>query len=150
VAAAVAVAVLGGGVVFLTSGSKEQSHAAAPPPAPAPVAAPAPKLAPPAAVVKPPVAPLAATKVTVRLATDPQGAKVLDASGLVLGTTPFSLSRPKGGAMKVRLEKDGYISSTRDVPLDEDQSLEFALEHKPAPRPKKERKEPRDTGPAKL
>jgi serine/threonine-protein kinase len=149
VVAGVAVAVLGAGVLFLTSGSKDQSHAAAPPPKP-PVAAPAPKpaLAPAA---KPPVAPPAKTKVTVRLASDPQGAKVLDATGgLVLGTTPLSLTRPKGASMKVRLEKDGYISATREVPLDEDQSLEFALAHKPSPKPKKEHKEPRDTGPAKL
>jgi serine/threonine-protein kinase len=150
IAGAVAVAVLGVGVFVLTSGSKEQTHAAVPPPKPAPVAtpAPAPKPVPtPAPVAKPPVK----ASVTVRLATDPQGAKVLDAAGgLVLGTTPFTMSRPKGAPLKVRLEKDGYISATRDVPLDEDQALEFALEHKPAPKPKKERREPRETGPAKL
>jgi serine/threonine-protein kinase len=150
VAVGVAVAVLGVGVFFLTSGSgsKDETHAAVLPPKPAPVAAPAPKAA-PAPAAKPPVAPPA--KVTVRLATDPQGAKVLDAAGgLVLGTTPFSFTRSKGASIKVRLEKDGYISATREVPLDEDQSLEFALEHKPTPKPKKERREPRDTGPAKL
>jgi serine/threonine-protein kinase len=148
IAVAVAVAVLGVGIFVLTSGSKEEGHAAVPPPKPAPVATPttAPKPT-PAPVAKPPVK----ASVTVRLATDPQGARVLDAAGgLVLGTTPFTMSRPKGGAIKVRLEKDGYISATRDVPLDEDQALEFALEHKPAPKQKKERREPRETGPAKL
>jgi serine/threonine-protein kinase len=147
IAAGVAVAVLGVGIFVLTSGSKEEGHAAASP-AKATVAA-VPKPVPPPT---PPVAkPAVKASVTVRLATDPQGAKVLDAAGgLVLGTTPFTMSRPKGGALKVRLEKDGYISATRDVPLDEDQALEFALEHKPAPKPKKERREPRETGPAKL
>jgi serine/threonine-protein kinase len=150
VAAGVGVAVLGIGLFVLMSGGKEESHAAAPPPK-LPVATATPGLKLPAPAVKPPVAPPAKTKVTVRLATDPQGARVLDAAGgLVLGTTPFTMTRPKGAAMKVRLEKDGYVSSTRDVPLDEDQALEFALEQKRAPKPKSPRKEPRESGPAKL
>ena len=94
--------------------------------------------------------------VTLRLASDPAGSKIFTAEGNeMLGTTPFSLKRPKGGALKVRLEKDGYTPATREVPLDEDQSLEFALERKPEPvKPKLPRKPhgggSSDSGPAKL
>ncbi|HVZ72390.1 MAG TPA: serine/threonine-protein kinase [Polyangia bacterium] len=142
---AVALAVVGAGV-FLFSGGKD---------APKPVVE-APKAAEAAAAPKP-VAPAPKAKVTVRLSSDPVGARVLTAEGNeVLGTTPLALERPRGGALKVRLEKDGYTPSTRDVPLDEDQAVEFALEKKPeAPKPVKAHK-PRpsashsDDGPAKL
>jgi hypothetical protein len=109
-------------------------------------------VAPVASAAKPTPPPLAAKpRVTVRLASDPQGADVFDAwGGASLGTTPLTLTRPRGDVLKVRLEKDGYLSATRDVPLDEDQALEFALTHKPAPKPKAVRRPPRDEGPAKL
>ncbi|HVU49040.1 MAG TPA: PEGA domain-containing protein, partial [Polyangia bacterium] len=99
--------------------------------------------------------PAAPPKVTVRLASDPAGASVFDAQGGgLLGTTPVALTRPRGPAFKVRLEKDGYVSAVREVPLDEDQALEFALEHKPAPAAKPAHKAHRpareDDGPAKL
>ena len=131
VAAGVAVAALGGGAFFLLGGSK--------PPAP-PVAATAPApVAPATTAPKPATTPVPAAKVrvTVRLSSDPVGASVFDAQGgALLGTTPVSLTRPRGPAFKVRLEKDGYVSATRDVPLDEDQALQFALEHEAAPKPK--------------
>jgi hypothetical protein len=145
VAAGVAVVVLAGGAFFLLGGSKPPPVAAATPapvaPPPAPVAA---KPAPPA--------PAAKARVTIRLSTEPMGASVFDAhGGALLGTTPVSLTRPRGPAFKVRFEKDGYISATRDVPLDEDQALQFALEHKPAPKPKpSHRPSHQDNGPAKL
>jgi hypothetical protein len=150
VAALVAVAALGGGAFFLLGGSKPAPVAAAKPavvqPAPAPVApAPAPVAAKPAAPAK----------VTVRLTSEPVGANVFDAQGgTLLGTTPVALTRTRGPGFKVRLEKDGFISALRVVPLDEDQSLEFALEHKPAAAPKPAHRAhkaaPADDGPAKL
>jgi hypothetical protein len=147
-AAGVVLAALGGGAFFLLGGSKPEPSA--PVAAAKPVVAvpkPAPAVAP---VVANPTAPAAKPHVTVRLASDPQGAKVFDAQGgAVLGTTPLSLTRPRGVTLKVRLEKDGYLSATRDVPLDEDQGLEFALDRKPAPKPKATHKS-RDDGPAKL
>jgi serine/threonine-protein kinase len=155
VAGALVIAVLGGGAYFLLGGSKADApHAnAATEPAAPPVAP-----APPPAAPKPvaPAPPVAKAKVTVRLTSDPVGASVLDAgSGAALGTTPVALTRPRGGALKVRLEKDGYASATRDVTLDEDQALEVALEHKQAPASKAKSKPhhphaPTDEGPAKL
>ncbi|HSZ82977.1 MAG TPA: serine/threonine-protein kinase, partial [Polyangia bacterium] len=152
----VALAALGGGAYFFLGGAKVEAPPvaiAAPKPAPvaaapAPVAVPAPK----------PAAPVAPRTVTVRLATDPQGAQIFDvAGGPSLGTTPLSLTRPRGAALKVRITKDGYVEATRDVPLDEDQALEFALDHKAAPpkphaahKASHDRDRGADDGPAKL
>jgi len=155
IAGVVALAVLGGGAYFFLGGSKVE---------PAPVAVAAPKPAPvaaaPAPVAVPAPKPVAPKTVTVHLATDPQGAQIFDdaAGGASLGTTPLSLTRPRGAALKVRIAKDGYVEATRDVPLDEDQALEFALDHKAAPAPakphahkaKKEKESGVDEGPAKL
>jgi serine/threonine-protein kinase len=147
IAAGLAVLVLGGGAFFMLGGSK---------PAPTPVAAAKP--APAAAPAAPPAAPKAAPKassVTVRLSTEPAGAVVFDAqSGTSLGSTPLVLTRPRGATLKVRFEKRNYTPATRDVPLDQDQSLQFALEQKAEPKPKakashKSSRE-RDDGPAKL
>ena len=139
-----AVVALGAGAFFFRAGPRP-----APPPE-AVAAAPAP---PPAPAVKPAPAPAVKPHVTVRLASDPEGARVFDVvGGGSLGTTPLTLSPPRGAALQVRLEKDGYLSATREIPLAEDQSLEVALEHKPAPKPKASRRPtaPRDDGPAKL
>jgi serine/threonine-protein kinase len=147
VAALVAVAALGGGAFVLLGGSK---------PEPAPVAAAKPPVAPAPVAPSPAAAkPAAPAKVTVRLSSEPAGASVFDAQGgKLLGTTPVALTRPRGPAFKVRLEKDGYASSTREVPLDEDQALQFALERKPAPAAKPAHKahkaREQDDGPAKL
>jgi hypothetical protein len=150
VAGGVVLAVLGAGVFLFAGGSK-------PEPAKPLAAAPAP-VAPVVAAPAPPPKPVVASKpavVTLHLASDPAGAKVFTAEGNeVLGTTPFSLRRPKGGALKVRLEKDGYTPATREVPLDEDQALEFALERKPEPAKPKAPRKPHsggsESGPAKL
>ncbi|HEX4406960.1 MAG TPA: protein kinase [Polyangia bacterium] len=155
IAGVVALAVLGGGAYFFLGGGSKVE------PAPVAVAAPAPKPEAPAPVVAPapkPAAPVAPKTVTVHLATDPQGAQIFDvAGGASLGTTPLALTRPRGAALKVRVAKDGYLDSTRDVSLDEDSALEFALEHKPTPAPKphahkvsRERDHGADDGPAKL
>ena len=53
-----------------------------------------------------------------------------DASGGVLGVTPLVLKRPRGGAFKVRLEKDGYTPNAHAISLDDDQTIELTLEHK--------------------
>ena len=70
----------------------------------------------------------------------PAGARVLDdADGAVLGTTPLVLTRPLGGSMKVRVEKDGYGASTRTMELDGDHTLELTLPqnaHKAKARPR--------------
>jgi serine/threonine-protein kinase len=152
IAGAVALVVLGGGAFLLTGGEAEKPKAVAAAPAPAPVAKPTP---PPEPVAKPttPTPPPAPAEVTLRLASEPAGVSVVDAAGgAPLGTTPFSLKHTKGGILKVRLEKVGYTTAMRDIPLDEDQALEFALERKSAPKPKTPRPKPsvRDEGPAKL
>jgi serine/threonine-protein kinase len=152
--AGVAVAALGGGAFFVLGGAK---------PDPAPVVVPKPASPPPAAPLAAPAAPVAPkppappAKITVRLTTDPAGASVFDArGGGLLGTTPVSLTRARGPAFQVRLEKDGYVSLVRDVSLDEDQALEFALEHKTAPKAKSKPSHKGshtpapDEGPAKL
>jgi len=132
----------------------------------APVPRPAPAIAPPPVPVKPTtaLAPLGAAvadaakakPVTLRVTSEPGGAKVSDeASGAALGVTPLVLTRPRGGSLRLRLEKEGYGGSTRAVTLDGDQSVALTLErsskpakphaHKPHP------PEPRDTNePAKL
>ena len=67
----------------------------------------------------------------MRVESDPAGANVLDdASGGVLGVTPLVLTRPHGGAFKVRLEKDGYTPNAHAISLDDDQTIELTLEHK--------------------
>jgi serine/threonine-protein kinase len=149
----VAVAVLGVGAFLVFGGSKPE----VPPVAVTKPVAAAAATKPVAAAATTPVAPIAKAKVTVRLASEPAGASVFDAEGgSLLGTTPLSVTRARGAAIKVRLEKDGYASATREVPLDEDQSLEFALEHKAAPKAKvkashrtRDTRDP-DDGPAKL
>ena len=71
----------------------------------------------------------------------------------MLGTTPLVLSRPTGGALKVRFEKEGYGPATRTISLDSDHTIELDLDPKPRPKAKKPR-EPRATHdanePAKL
>jgi eukaryotic-like serine/threonine-protein kinase len=121
------------------------------------------KIAPPpaaAVAVTPPAAAhpavaAAPKKVTVRLESDPPGATVVDdVAGGVLGTTPLVLSRPRGGTLKVRMEKDGYAPNPHDVSLDDDTTVELTLEHKPVPKAPHVRRTPRpaavDSEPAKL
>ena len=166
VAGVVALAVLGGGAYFFLGGSK-------PEPAPVAVAAPKPvardqflrrglrprrRPAPrrlPRPPAKPtPAVPAAPKTITVRFRRRIPKARRCSTprGGKPLGTTPLSLTRPRGAALKLRLAKDGYLEATRDVPLDEDQALEFALDRKPAPKPHAAHKPAHheDDGPAKL
>ena len=90
-----------------------------------------------------------AKKVEVRLASIPAGAKVVDnVDGQLLGLTPLVLTRPRGGTLTLRFEKDGYSASTRTMALDGDRAFELTLEQKPKKRERKPR-EPSNE-PAKL
>jgi serine/threonine protein kinase len=135
-----AAAAVGAGVFIFRDGEKAgvQHEIASAPVSPGPSSATtAPKLVPPPAPVPAP-APVVAAKpavpktVTVHVESDPSGANVLDdASGGVLGVTPLVLNRPRGGALKLRLEKDGYSPNAHAISLSDDQTIELTLEHKP-------------------
>jgi tRNA A-37 threonylcarbamoyl transferase component Bud32 len=154
--AGAAVAVVTAGVFIFRDGEKVGvQHVAGETTKVAPAA---PKIAdtPPAVVPAPrPAAhgPTAPVKVTIRLESDPPGAKVVDdAGGALLGTTPLQLTRPRGGTLKLRMEKDGYTPNAHAVALDEDSTLELTLERKPpkAPHVHKTHPAPSDSEPAKL
>ena len=51
--------------------------------------------------------------------------------GQLLGLTPLVLTRPRGGTLTLRFEKDGYSASTRTMALDGDRAFELTLEQKP-------------------
>jgi serine/threonine protein kinase len=110
-----------------------------PEPAPTPVAPPQPAIA---------------KTVTVKVQSDPSGANVLDdASGGMLGVTPLVLNRPRGGALKLRLEKEGYVPNPHAISLDDDQMIELTLEHKQQAKPvhvHKSHASSGDSEPAKL
>jgi eukaryotic-like serine/threonine-protein kinase len=130
---------LAGGYFALSGGAHKADRATATPP----VTAPLPQPAVPAVSATPKPIPPAVKKVTVKLASDPSGARVVDDAGdEVLGTTPLVLSRPTGGSLKVRFEKEGYGPATRTISLDTDHSLELDLDPKPRPKAKRPR-EPR-------
>jgi serine/threonine-protein kinase len=144
-----AAAVVGGFVWWQGSGAaprKPVPVVVTPPPAKPVVTPPVvtPPVAPPQPVVAQP------KKVELRLASIPAGAKVVDGGdGQLLGVTPLVLTRPRGGSLTVRFEKDGYAASTRTMALDGDRAFELTLEQKPK---KKERKPPKEPShePAKL
>jgi eukaryotic-like serine/threonine-protein kinase len=147
----VAAAAIAGGLVFawkmngVSEGTKPPPVAVTAPPKPV---TPPPPVKPPT----PPPTPVAATpkKVELRLASTPNGAKVVDnVDGELLGVTPLVLSRPRGGTLTLRFEKDGYTASTKTMPLDGDRAFELTLEQKP----KKRDHRPRESSlaePAKL
>jgi hypothetical protein len=120
-----AVALAAGGYFVFGAGKTEPAARpaiaeVAKPVAPAPVApAPAKPVAPPVAAPK---------QVTLRVSSDPAGAKVSDDEGKTLGLTPLVLTRPRGGALELRLEKDGYGRGTRTVSLESDQTVQLTLE----------------------
>ncbi len=97
-----------------------------------------------------PTEPPAPKTVTLRLESVPPGANVVNAtSGGVLGVTPLTLTRPKGGALNLRLEKDGFMPNGRNIALDDDQTVQLTLEHKAKPRARRVRPS-LDEEPAKL
>jgi len=90
-------------------------------------------------------------KIELRLASVPAGAKVVDnVDGELLGLTPLVLTRPRGGTLTLRFEKDGYNASTRTMPLDGDRAFELTLEQKPKKKERKTPREPSSAEPAKL
>ena len=144
-----AAAIGGGGIWWLSSEAPKPATKIAV--APAPVR-PTPPITPPPVTPTPtPVHPVVAQakKVEVRLASVPAGAKVVDnVDGQLLGLTPLVLTRPRGGTLTLRFEKDGYSASTRTMALDGDRAFELTLEQKPKKRERKPR-EPSNE-PAKL
>ncbi len=151
-----AAAAVGAGVFIFRDGEKagvQREIAAAPIVAATPTA---PKIEPPPAPAPAPLPakPAAPKTVTVRVESDPAGANVLDdASNGVLGVTPLVLKRPRGGAFKVRLEKDGFTPNAHAISLDDDQTIELTLEHKqvkPAHAHKPHASSGGDSEPAKL
>jgi hypothetical protein len=149
VAGLVAAAAIGGGMFWWQSGGqpqKEPTKIVTNTP-PKPIAPP-----PPVVPVTPPPQPAVAApkKVELRLVSLPAGAKVVDnADGEMLGVTPLVLTRPRGGTMTLRFEKDGYAASTRTMPLDGDRAFELTLEQKPK-KPHKPRESSSSSEPAKL
>jgi serine/threonine-protein kinase len=151
IAGVLAAAAIGGVVWWQSRGGSGGDM----PKAPTTVVA-APPVAPPttAPPVTPPPVAEPPKKVEVRLASIPGGAKVVDgADGALLGMTPLVLTRPRGGTLTLRIEKDGYNASTRTMALDGDRAFELTLEQKPrrreherAPKPR----EPATNEPAKL
>ena len=94
---------------------------------------PAPPIAPVAPVAPvAPAKPAAPKTVTVHVESDPPGANVVDEASGGRRVTPLVLKRPKGGALKLRLEKDGYTPNAHALALDDDQTIELTLEHKQA------------------
>jgi serine/threonine-protein kinase len=149
----IAVAAIGGGMFWWQSNQSSdkplEKVAVATPvkPATPPATAVAPVV--PVTPPKPMVAKTVAEvkKIELRLASVPAGAKVVDnVDGELLGVTPLVLTRPRGGTLTVRLEKDGYQASTRTMPLDGDRAFELTLEQQKAK--KKEHKPPRDRDPS--
>jgi len=137
---AVLVLALAGGGYFALSGSKTGDKPVATTEAPLPKPATTAPATTPIANTTPPVKPVPAVKkVTLKLMSDPIGARVVDDNGdEVLGTTPLVLTRPLGGALKVRIEKEGYGAATRTISLDSDHTIELDLDPKPKPKPKKQ------------
>jgi len=152
---AIAAAAVAGGIVYWQfagggagGGSVEKPTAPIATSKP-PVAPVAPPVTPPPVAPVEPVKPVVAApkpiKIELRLASIPAGAKVVDnAGGELLGVTPLVLTRPRGGSVTLRFEKDGYLASTRTMPLDGDRAFELTLDAKP----KKKDHKPRETGPS--
>jgi hypothetical protein len=145
----IAVAVIGGGFYWWQNGqsAKQPDHVVVATPSKPPVTP-----DPPVVPVTPPKPTVAAPKkIELRLASVPAGAKVVDnVDGELLGVTPLVLTRPRGGTLTVRLEKDGYNPSTRTMPLDGDRAFELTLEQKPKKKEHKAPREPSVSEPAKL
>jgi len=111
-----------------------------PAPVRAPVAAPVPaveKTAVPVANPVPPTPPPPPSRVRIRLASTPEGARVVrTADGVVLGTTPETIElAPSAAPLSLRFEKEGFVPALREAALTADGSLSVALEAEPAKTP---------------
>ncbi len=150
----IAAAAIGGGLFWWQQSGDSTGKAVAVTTPPKPVTPPSttpttPATPTPVTPPKPVVA--APKKVELRLASIPAGAKVVDnVDGQMLGVTPLVLTRPRGGTLTVRFEKDGYNASTRTMPLDGDRAFELTLEQKPKKKEHRAPREPSTPEPAKL
>ena len=129
---AVAVATVGiGGVLLSRKTQQRQNDPATPPVAASTSLSSAPRELPrPKEDVAPLKAASAPTLPSVRLASEPSGATVIDvATGRIVGTTPLDQTAPRGeGAWDLRVQKDGFRPTTLAVPLGEAFDRTIALE----------------------
>jgi len=81
-------------------------------------------------------------RVRVRLESTPSGARAVRVSdGVVLGTTPETIELPAAAEpLGLRLEKDGFVPTTRQVSLAADSNLAVTLEPSAPARPRAARK----------
>jgi hypothetical protein len=108
-------------------------------PAASPATASAGAAAAPAAAASSPLdsGPAAPSQVQLRLTSNPAGAAVtLD--GQALGHTPLAVALPRSSATRrIEVRHPGYQAASREVVLDIDSQLDFALRHKERrPRPR--------------
>jgi len=91
-------------------------------------------------------------KVKITVDTRPGGARVVRvATGEDLGTTPWTHEEPAGsGTLEIRLDKEGYESSTHQIPLFADSAQRFDLRQKPRPKKHTPRPTSGPEEPAKL
>jgi eukaryotic-like serine/threonine-protein kinase len=142
-------AAVGVGLFLFRDGEKVATQRLESQPANVAPAAPAPPKTDP--VPAPPAEPPPPKTVTVHVESDPPGATVVNAaSGGVLGVTPLVLTRPKGGAMNLRLDKDGFASNAHAISLEDDQTIQLTLEKKAKPHAHRPHASPADDEPAKL
>ncbi len=126
-----AVFAIGGGVVWkLTSADAPRSAEVAAPSKPMVQEPPKP----------PPPAPAEPAEVKVTLTSNPPGASVFDASGVLLGTTPLERTWAKDQLHTVRLELSGYITKSLPFRVSSDQVLNVDLEPEPAAKPTRPKK----------
>jgi hypothetical protein len=92
-----------------------------------------------------------ATSVRLRVSSTPAGARIVRAAdGAVIGITPALLEFPSAAQpVSVRIEKDGYLPATRDLPLDHDSDSKVELTAVTQSRPHRPRP-PTVEEPAKL
>jgi serine/threonine protein kinase len=105
----------------------------------------------PAAAAKPTDPEPPVTLVRVRVSSTPAGARIVRvADGAVIGITPTLLElRVAPQPLAVRIEKDGYVPTTRDLSLDHDSDTAIPLTAAPQVRPHRARP-PAVEEPAKL
>jgi hypothetical protein len=80
----------------------------------------------------------AAATVSIRIASEPSGATVIDArTGIPLGRTPFAREmRRTPGGIRLSLRKSGYRNKDVTLALDQPADMNVALEKKQAAQPR--------------
>jgi len=121
--AVVAVVVLAGGMWWATSSSNDAP----------PATSPAVVVAPPTPPTPPPV-----VEVTWQLRTTPVGATVVDDdTGAVLGTTPWTTTRPADDALRVTLQLAGHQPHALTWSAEGNATADVVLRPTPAPPPRR-------------